>query len=92
VAIQSSPTASGLRVRRARKEAAAFGADIVMAPELFLSGHPPEDLAPKPAFQEACRAALKALARGGAIKATCRAPPVYSPSGATSVNSGKYAR
>src|SRR6202161_765295 len=51
------------RLRRARKEAAAFGADIVMAPELYLSGYPPEDLVLKPAFQEACRAACEELAR-----------------------------
>ena len=38
------------RLRKARKEAAAFGADIVMAPELYLSGYPPEDLVLKPAF------------------------------------------
>ena len=43
------------RLRKARAEAAAFGADLVMAPELFLSGYPPEDLVLKPAFQEACR-------------------------------------
>ena len=51
------------RLRRARAEAAAFGADLVMAPELYLSGYPPEDLVLKPAFQEACRAAVEALAR-----------------------------
>ena len=34
-----------------------------MAPELFLSGYPPEDLVLKPAFQEACRAACEELAR-----------------------------
>src|ERR1700728_1958332 len=51
------------RLRKARKEAAAFGADIVMAPELYLSGYPPEDLVLKPAFQEACRAAVEELAR-----------------------------
>src|SRR5271165_4845280 len=51
------------RLRKARAEAAAFGADLVMAPELFLSGYPPEDLVLKPAFQEACRAALEDLAR-----------------------------
>src|SRR5271167_675052 len=51
------------RLRRARKEATAFGADIVMAPELYLSGYPPEDLVLKPAFQEACRAACDELAR-----------------------------
>src|ERR1700727_869786 len=51
------------RLRAARAEAAAFGADIVMSSELFLSGYPPEDLVLKPAFQEACRAACEALAR-----------------------------
>ena len=51
------------RLRKARAEAAAFGADLVLAPELFLSGYPPEDLVLKPAFQEACRAALEDLAR-----------------------------
>jgi NAD+ synthase len=51
------------RLRKARKEAAPFGADIVMAPELYLSGYPPEDLVLKPAFQEACRAACEELAR-----------------------------
>ena len=51
------------RLRKARAEAAAFGADIVMAPELYLSGYPPEDLVLKPAFQEACRAACEELAR-----------------------------
>src|SRR6478672_3084438 len=50
-------------LRKARKEAAAFGADILLAPELYLSGYPPEDLVLKPAFQEACRAACEELAR-----------------------------
>src|SRR5580698_9988925 len=51
------------RLRNARAEAAGFGADLVLAPELFLSGYPPEDLVLKPAFQEACRAACETLAR-----------------------------
>src|SRR5580692_5784965 len=51
------------RLRAARAEAAGFGADLVMAPELYLSGYPPEDLVLKPAFQEACRAACERLAR-----------------------------
>ena len=51
------------RLRRARTEAAGFGADIVMSPELFLAGYPPEDLVLKPAFQEACRTACETLAR-----------------------------
>src|SRR5271157_2718291 len=51
------------RLRKARAEAAGFGADLVLAPELYLSGYPPEDLILKPAFQEACRAACEELAR-----------------------------
>ena len=50
------------RLRQARAEAAAFGAELVMTPELFLAGYPPEDLVLKPAFQEACRAACDELA------------------------------
>ncbi len=51
------------RLRAARAESAAFGADLMMAPELFLAGYPPEDLVLKPAFQEACRTACETLAR-----------------------------
>jgi NAD+ synthase len=51
------------RLRAARAEAAGFGADLVLAPELYLSGYPPEDLVLKPAFQEACRTACETLAR-----------------------------
>ena len=51
------------RVRAARQEARAQGADLVMFSELFLSGYPPEDLVLKPAFLEACRSALEDLAR-----------------------------
>jgi NAD+ synthase len=51
------------KVRRARAEAAGQGADLVVFPELFISGYPPEDLVLKPAFQAACRAAIEQLAR-----------------------------
>ncbi len=51
------------KARAARNEAAALGADLVMLPELFLAGYPPEDLVLKPAFQDACRQACEALAR-----------------------------
>src|SRR5271169_3268207 len=51
------------KVRRARAAAAAQGADLVVFPELFISGYPPEDLVLKPAFNAACRAAVEVLAR-----------------------------
>ena len=50
------------RMRAARAEAAAFGADLVMFSELFIAGYPPEDLVLKPAFVEACRAACEEIA------------------------------
>ena len=49
------------KVRAARTRAA--GADLVIFPELFIAGYPPEDLVLKPAFQAACRSAVEALAR-----------------------------
>ena len=51
------------KVRAARKRAAADGADIVLFPEMFIAGYPPEDLVLKPAFQAACRAEVEKLAR-----------------------------
>ena len=51
------------KARAARARAAADGADLVVLPELFITGYPPEDLVLKPAFQAACRAAIETLAR-----------------------------
>jgi NAD+ synthase len=51
------------KAREARAEATRFGADLVMFPEMFLAGYPPEDLVLKPAFQDACREAAEDLAR-----------------------------
>jgi NAD+ synthase len=50
------------RLREARAEAAAAGADLVIGTELCLSGYPPEDLVLKPFFQTRCREAAEALA------------------------------
>jgi NAD+ synthase len=50
------------RLREARAAAARDGADLVIAPELVISGYPPEDLVLKPAFQARCRAAVEELA------------------------------
>src|SRR5215204_7148723 len=49
------------KVRAAR--ATAMDADLILFPELFVAGYPPEDLVLKPAFQAACRTAVEALAR-----------------------------
>src|SRR4051795_1702284 len=51
------------KARAARKQSAAEGADLIVFPELFIAGYPPEDLVLKPAFQAACRAAIEELAR-----------------------------
>src|SRR5947207_13480724 len=51
------------KARGAREKALADGADLVVLPELFICGYPPEDLVLKPAFQAACREAVEQLAR-----------------------------
>jgi len=51
------------KARAARAQARADGADLMVLPELFIAGYPPEDLVLKPAFQSACRAAVEGLAR-----------------------------
>ncbi len=49
-----------LEVTRAAAE--DLGADLVVFPELFVCGYPPEDLVRKPAFAMACRDAVEDLA------------------------------
>src|SRR6516162_10433843 len=49
------------KVRRAREQ--ARNADLIVFPELFIAGYPPEDLVLKPAFQAACQQAVEDLAR-----------------------------
>ena len=56
-------TGNAAKARAARVQARADGADLVVLPELFMAGYPPEDLVLKPAFQAACRAAIEELAR-----------------------------
>ena len=49
------------RAREARREAA--DADLILFPELFICGYPPEDLVLRTSFVEACRAAVEELAK-----------------------------
>ncbi len=51
-----------VKLRRARAEAAALGADLLVSPEFSIAGYPPEDLVKKPAFVAACEAAVAQLA------------------------------
>lgn len=50
------------KARRAHRDGRAAGADLVVLPELFVAGYPPEDLVLKPAFAAACREATERLA------------------------------
>jgi len=51
------------RLRRARAQAAADGADLLLTPELYLCGYPPEDLVLKRMLQAEVREAVEELAR-----------------------------
>ena len=64
---QLNPTVGDLEgnralILRARAEAAAQGADLVVCTELVVTGYPPEDLVLKPMFQEQTRAAVETIA------------------------------
>jgi len=51
------------KARAAHDHAKGAGADLVVLPELFVTGYPPEDLVLKPAFSHASRAAVEDLAK-----------------------------
>ena len=64
---QINPTVGDLqgnlaRLRAARAAAAEGGADLVIAPELCISGYPPEDLVLKPDFLDGVVAVVDELA------------------------------
>ncbi len=50
------------KARDAHVSAGDLGADLVLFPELFIAGYPPEDLVLRPAFQQACAMAIDELA------------------------------
>ncbi|MDP9260187.1 MAG: NAD+ synthase [Actinomycetota bacterium] len=50
------------RIADACADAARAGADLVLAPELGISGYPPEDLLLRPSFLRACQAEAELLA------------------------------
>jgi NAD+ synthase len=50
------------KLRAALATARAQGADLLVSSELFVAGYPPEDLVLKPAFLDACEAAVRELA------------------------------
>lgn len=65
---QANPTVGDIHgnlrlAREIRAEAARSGADLILFPELFLIGYPPEDLVLKGALQDDAIAAAEALAR-----------------------------
>jgi NAD+ synthase (glutamine-hydrolysing) len=51
------------RIVNAARRAYGQGASLVVAPELALTGYPPEDLLLRPAFMSACAEALQGMAR-----------------------------
>jgi len=51
------------KARAMRADAARARADVILFPELYIVGYPPEDLVLKPALQEDAREAIEALAR-----------------------------
>ena len=64
---QGNPTVGDIAgnmklAREARADAARHGADLVLFPELFIAGYPPEDLVLKRAFTEACEKAMEEFA------------------------------
>lgn len=57
-------TANLARVRQCISDAIEKGADLVLFPEMTISGYPPEDLLLRPGFMHSCHAVMERLVRG----------------------------
>ena len=63
---QLNPTLGAIPANLAKARAAratAADADLMLFPELFICGYPPEDLVLRPSFVAACKSAVEELAR-----------------------------
>ncbi len=63
---QLNPTVGAINANLAKARdalAKSAGADLILFPELFICGYPPEDLVLRPSFVEKCRIAVEDLAR-----------------------------
>ena len=63
---QVNPIVGGVaaNLAKAKAEVAKLsGVDLVLFPELFMAGYPPEDLVLRPSFVKACKEAVEELAR-----------------------------
>jgi NAD+ synthase len=63
---QLNPTLGAIAANLGKARAAraqAIGADLVLFPELFICGYPPEDLVLRPSFVQQCHDAVEKLAR-----------------------------
>lgn len=62
---QLNPTLGAIAANLAKAKAAraqVAGADLILFPELFICGYPPEDLVLRPSFVQQCRDAVEELA------------------------------
>src|SRR5580658_1028796 len=93
---QINPTVGDLagnvdRMIRAAREAAAAGAQVVVFPELSVTGYPPRDLVEKPTFVERSSRQLERLAAETAALPLCviagYVGPSKSPTGKRATNS-----
>ena len=63
---QLNPTVGAIQANLAKARAArvtARDADLILFPELFICGYPPEDLVLRPSLVAACKSAIEELAR-----------------------------